>query len=245
MDLTELGLTAKEALFYQELVAHGPQTVKTLSASTKEQRTNCYLILQELIDLELVERDDGKPVARFRPKHPNQLKRTLAREQQQLKRIDQNLTRALPELTSLYRLSTEQKGIAYFQGLEGYGAVHDDMNESSEVLSFISETIFGNQPKLYSLLQKKMKQRTDKHIPSRFLACRATKPFVRAAHLNRPGVEVRILEADLFTGEVTIYNDKVAFTTYKHNSLTTLVINDSVQAQTLRSIFEVLWQTQA
>lgn len=243
MDFTELGLSKKEAIFYKELLTHGPQTVKALSASTGEQRTNCYLILQALTQSELIERDDSKPIARFRAKHPDQLKRTLLRQQQQLRSISQSLSEALPELASLYRLSTQEQGIAYFQGLDGYEAVHDDMNNASEVLSFINETIFVHQPKVYDLLQKKMKQRSAKHIPSRYLACQVTKPFIHTAHLSRSSLQVRALPAELFDGEITIYGQKVALTTYTRGSITTLVITDPAQAQTFRAIFEVLWQT--
>ncbi len=239
---SRLSLKEKEALFYVELLTYGPQTVKTLSMKTGEQRTNCYLILESLIEQSLVERDESKPVARFRAAHPSNLRRLAIAKQKEATDHVRDLATVLPDLTSLYRLTTEKEGISYFTGPQAYEAVLEDMAHVDEVLVFISKTIFLKQPKIYDLLQQKLSQRGKNKVRSRFLTCADSKPFVHTVHFNHSNMEVRATPADLFDGEIAIYNNKVVLTTYEVNTLTTLVITDPAQAQTFKSIFEMIWK---
>jgi sugar-specific transcriptional regulator TrmB len=241
MDLSKVGLSKKEEKFYKELLEHGPQTVRMLSERMDEQRTNCYLILDSLVELGLVKRDDLQSVTRFCATHPRSLQKLVLDKQKNLRETSQSIAQSIPELTSLYRLSTEKNGIAYFEGLKGYIAVHDDMYHTEELLIFISHTIFQRQPEIYDMVQKKIRGRGKNGVRSRFIACAATKPDLQAVNLNHPNTEVRATEAAIFDGEISIYDNKVVLTTYEKNKLKTLVITDPAQAQTFRAIFELVW----
>lgn len=243
MDLTQFGLTAKEARFYNELLQKGPLTARALSTLTGEQRTNCYLILDSLEQQQLVERDDLHAVLRFRAKDPNNLRQILFKKQQEIQIVNKNLTKSLSKLSALYKLTTERQGIAYFEDIEGYRAVQEDMLSANSVQSFISETIVLQRPDIYDLVKKYVRLRSSHNIYSQFLACRASAIGIRNDHLKQPNVEVRIMNTETFDGEITLYGKKIALTSYEKERLSTLVITDTAQLKTFRAIFQAVWDT--
>lgn len=241
MDLTQFGLTAKEALFYNELISKGPMTVKALSAANKEQRTNCYVILKSLESQQLVERDDLHAVLRFRAKDPANLRNILAKKQSEVQIVNKNLTQSLPKLQALYKLTTEVQGVAYFEDVEGYKAVQDDMLTANTVKSFISDTIVHERPDMFGIIKKYVQLRSDNQVKSYFLSCSDIALAMRSDHLRYPNVEVRSVNTDIFDGEITIYNNKIALTSYEKQRLSTLVISNDAQLKTFLSIFEAVW----
>lgn len=245
MDLTLIGLTSKESRFFNELLLRGPSTVRQLEKLTGEQRTNCYMILKSLEQHSLVERDDFYAVLRFKAKDPHHIRKLLAAKQAEIQGVNKYLTKTLPKLNSLYRLTTEQRGIAYFNDLEGFRAVHEDMLlATGTVQSFISETIVKEQPELYQTIVKQyVAKRAQNGTKSQFIACRATAPHLQAAHFTQPGIEVRVLDADIFDGEITIYGEKVALTSYRRGALQTIIVHDKTLARTFRAIFGACWKT--
>jgi sugar-specific transcriptional regulator TrmB len=247
MDLTLLGLNHKESQFYNHLLQRGPMAVKELESLTGEQRTNCYVILKALEDQNLVVRDDLHAVLRFCANDPQIIRKILLEKQADIQNVNKYLTKSLPKLSSLYRLTTEQQGVAYFNDIDGLRVVHEDMLAAGgPVRSFISETIAQDQPALYeSLVKQSVAKRSRLGITSQFIACKATEPYLSKVHFKQPGIEVRVLDAALFDGEVTIYGHKVALTSYKAGALQTIVMNDKALARTFRSIFEACWNSAA
>jgi|GEM_PF-4952319 len=245
MDLTLLGLTPKESRFYNELLQRGPSTVKELEKLTGEQRTHCYVILKSLEHRRLVVRDDFYAVLKFRANDPQIIRKLLADKQAEMQSVSKQLTKSLPKLSSLYRLTTEQRGVAYFNDIDGFRAVYQDMLATKgPVRSFISETIVHDQPELYeTLIKQYVAKRSRLGVASQFIACKATQPYLSKAHFKQPGVEVRVLDdADLFDGEITLYGDKIALTTYTEGALHTIVINNKALAQTFGAIFQTSWE---
>ncbi len=242
MDFTQFGLTAKEARFYNELLLKGPLTVRSLSTITEEQRTNCYLILGSLEKQKLVERNDLHAVIRFQAKDPNALRRILAKQQEEIRNVNNILTKSLPKLSALYKLTTERQGIAYFEDIEGYQAVHEDMLSADTVQSFISETIVRERPDTYAIVKKYVRRRANNGTLSYFLACPASVANIRNDHLVQKNVEVRTMDTDTFDGEITLYGKKIALTSYEKQRLNTLVITDVAQLRTFRAIFQTAWE---
>lgn len=242
MDLTILGLTVKESRFYNELLKRGPQTVRELERLTGEQRTNCYSILKSLEDCNLVVRDDLYAVLKFKANDPQLIRKLLAEKQSEMQNVNKYLTESLPKLKSLYRLTTEQRGIAYFTDAEGFRAVYEDMLAAKKPLrSFVSETIVQEQPALYeSIITQHVAKRSKLGISSQFIACAATAPHLSKAHFKQPGIEVRVLDASVFDGEITLYGDKVALTSYREG-LQTIVLSDKAMTRTFQAIFEACW----
>jgi sugar-specific transcriptional regulator TrmB len=244
MDLTQLGLSPKESRIYNELLMHGPATVRELGEMVGEQRTNCYLILRSLEKRQLVVRDGLQPILKFRVADPRTLKTLLAQRQIEIQGVSNMLTKSMPKLASLYRLTTERQGLAYFNNAEGLQAVHDDMLAVGDtVRSFISETIVQNQPGVYrTLIKESVAKRSRLGVASQFIACKATEPYLTQSHFTHDKVAVRVLDADIFDGEITIYGDKLALTSYAKGSLQTIVVSDPALATTFRAIFESCWK---
>lgn len=243
MDLTLFGLTPKESSFYNELLSRGPQTVRELERITGEQRTNCYAILKSLETYNLVVRDDLYAVLKFKANNPKFIRQLLVEKQSKLRSVNEYFTEMLPRISSLYRLTTEQQGVSYFTDIEGFRAVNEDMLAASGMVrSFISETIVREQPKLYeTMITQYVAKRGKLGIRSQFIACTATARYLTNPHLKQPYVEVRVLDEDIFDGEITLYDNKIVLTSYKRGALQSLVLNNDALAQTFRAIFETCW----
>lgn len=245
MDFTIFGLTKKQSAVLDNLLLYGPQTVRDVSMRIKEQRTNCYALLEQLVDQELVERDTSLPVTRYQAASPQYLRKGIIKKQEELKNANSYLTKILPELTSLHQLTTKRQGLAYFQTLKGYAAMLDDMASSTtEVLVLASHTNIERHPMAYEILQKKLAKRSQQKVNTKLIFSLATQhKRTELQDLKSKGIDARIhYEIPLIDGEIAIYNESIAFTSYD-TQLRTLVVNDSLLTVTFRSIFQALWLT--
>lgn len=244
MDLTILGITKKQSLILEELLTHGPQTVREISTRISEQRTNCYLLLERLVEQELVERDAGQPVMKYKITDPRHFRKHITRQQEDLKNANNYITKILPELTSLYRLTTRHQGLSYFQSLKGYAAVLDDMaNTPTEVLVIGSDTILEKQPAAYRLLQEKIQQRYERGISTKLIFSNTNPHPPNKSRLESLGFEIRANEhIPYLDSEIAIYSNRVALTNYDE-SLKTLVANDKSLVTSFTSLFHALWAT--
>lgn len=242
MDYTQLGLSEKESMFYNQLITKGPLTVKMLSVITGEQRTNCYIILNSLEDKKLIDRDDLHSVLRFYVKDPTNLKSLLIEKQNNLNNVNKNLTHYLPKLQSLFKLSTQNQGVSLFEDLAGYQAVQEDMLDAKTIKSFISHSIPIYQPEVFKITQQYVKLRCSNNIKSYFLTCPKNPVKNMSGHLMHENIEVKLAPNCMFEGEITIYKHKIALTSYNKERLSTIVINDQAQLKTFQSIFSFIWE---
>ncbi|MEO8863346.1 MAG: helix-turn-helix domain-containing protein [Candidatus Saccharimonadales bacterium] len=147
-----IGLNDKQKKLYLHLLENGALTASQLADELKEQRTNIYLITDELVALDLIERNTRQPVARFMAANPARLQQLIAKQQQDLAVSAKQLRKILPELQGRYVLSSQKPGFAYYEGIKGYGLALDDMIRSGqEVCVFGSSNVSVARPDAWTL----------------------------------------------------------------------------------------------
>ncbi|MDQ3159048.1 MAG: hypothetical protein M3P98_02860 [bacterium] len=238
--LKQFGLNEKEANVYLILLENKAITVAQLAKLAKESRTNTYMILDKLLEMKLVVGDDSK-VKRFNAVDPNQLNAVLVERQQELKRISAELRSALPSLSSKYRLAHHKPGVIYTEGLEGFKESLEDVERTGkEVLIIPSDTSVKNA-EAFSMLLKALQKRKVKGVKSRIILHEDGRQYKNIEKWPKErGVEVRFLGERAYEGEVVVYGDKCLFVTYAPELINTTITN-KVIAETMRSLFENIW----
>ena len=243
--LKSLGLNDKQRKLYLYLLENGAVNASKIAQDLGEQRTNVYLITESLEQKGLVEKDESSPVVLFRATDPERLQRLMTEKQKQLAGSATELKRALPELKGLYHLNTASDGLAYFEGLKGYEAALEDMIRSkSEVCVFGASNVSGARPDAWSILQKKLGERSLAKVPTRILFEESLRETTDIASRKRQKMQVRFWGNSVFAGEVAIYGSTVVLTTYDEK-LISLVIKNSDIAATMQAIFDTAWVTPA
>jgi sugar-specific transcriptional regulator TrmB len=138
IDLSAAGLTKTEAKCYLALLEKQEWKPAELARYVQESRTNCYKLLDKLVEYGLAERFDKAKKLHYRAANPTQLlvrSRELraAREaaEKELEVETQNLTQ------EFYKIN-EQPGVQYFQGETEIKQIFEAIADSKEEVVFIN-----------------------------------------------------------------------------------------------------------
>lgn len=237
----DLDLNEKQQALYMHVLEKGAKTASELATELREQRTNIYLIAEELEELGLVQRDQSQPVVRFTAANPTRLQQLMREKQKKLASTVTELNKNIPELVALYHLNNEDQGMAYFEGLKGYTAALEDMiRTKKEVCVFAASNVSRARPDAWNVLQRKLDERARNKVKTKLLFEKGLDETRQRERRKKQKIEVRHWGKAPFDGEVAIYGATVVLTTYDEK-LISLVIKNAAIAATLQSIFDTAW----
>ncbi|MBI4146368.1 hypothetical protein HY489_03455 [Candidatus Woesearchaeota archaeon] len=142
--LEAFGLTTKEAKIYLALLELGESTVLRLSEVTGINRTTLYDILKALARKGIIGTTDKEKIKYFSPAKPTVLLDALKRRQQAVER-------ALPELIRRTATLGAKPKIQFYEGKEGIDAVHQDVLSAKNIRAYGSFSIIDKAAKYQSL----------------------------------------------------------------------------------------------
>jgi HTH-type transcriptional regulator, sugar sensing transcriptional regulator len=242
-DLQQLGLSAKEAEVYLSLLKLGPATVRRLIEVTGYKRGDLHYVLDKLEKRKLVYRRPERNRFVVQAESPWRLRELLQSQAEVLSETEKQLQSLLPNLTSQFVLSTEKPSIRYLEGLEGMKQLYDEIVlDKKELLLFTSD---------YDRDDKELNEVINKAIKQQFRAgikVRALVPYFPEldssyfSYTKKHGIKSRVLPRQNFVldSQIAIWGDKVAMTSIKDQIVTTVIDNKNI-AQTMRTIFELIW----
>src|SRR3989344_4177214 len=103
--LIKAGLTADQAKVYETLLHNGPLPAGEVSKKTALKRGWTYTLLEELIGLGLVEKQEGSNrVLRFSANHPMALKEFAEAKERQARDAQTTLDAVMKQMVSDYNL---------------------------------------------------------------------------------------------------------------------------------------------
>lgn len=239
--IKSLGLNEKEAKAYLFILENGSVPASLISQKIGESRTNTYMITDALQKQGLVEYDDSQPVRRFIANDPVSLQKVLSSRHQQLRQQNSALQTILPQLSSLYQLGQHRPGVVYFEGIEGFKALLKDMSKGDDEVSIIGSNDIPESREIREILLKGTAKRKQKGIKSRIIFYEDAKNWSDITSFQKRGFEVRFWGKTLTKGEIAMYANKVALTTYEPNLIVT-VLTDQIMADTFSTLFETIWQ---
>lgn len=138
IDLSAAGLTQTEAKCYLALLEKKEWKPAELARYVRESRTNCYKVLDKLVDYKLAERFDKDKKLHYRTTNPAHLLE-LARELRTARDAsEKELETETRRLIHTFYKTHEQPGVQYFQGESEIQKIFETIAGSKEEVVYIN-----------------------------------------------------------------------------------------------------------
>ncbi|NLZ74433.1 hypothetical protein GX917_00795 [Candidatus Falkowbacteria bacterium] len=243
--LKNIGLTDKEAAIYLELLRIDKSSVLNLSKKTNILRTSIYPILDTLLEKGLVSEIKVGKKTYFQAEPPERIGAYI--ESQKIRLEEQSLLAGeyIPQLKSLSRQSGEKPIVKIYEGREGIFLANEESfgygkRDKDDIAYFIYpfdllENLFSEQE-----IKKSRAQRIRKKIKSQ--AIYTYSKGERPASENSVRLKVDYKKYPIKC-DVSIFKDTIKINTLS-KSLSSLVIKSQDIADTLKSLFEIAFDSQ-
>jgi predicted transcriptional regulator len=258
--LQKFGLTSNEIKVYLEVLKLDESSPFELAHLTGIPRTTVYDILMTLSlkGLVTLTQSDGftKQQTRIRAKNPSTLRSILRQKQKDLTSLEIDVMDILPQLKNDFQKQDANADFQFYPGIDG--AVKVMTNDYLKDVS-LPVAAFENLMPMDSFGRHQMNQsvaQTTKHQLNQGTYFREIVPLTDwAKHvltyqfLRDPDYliarETRYVENPVFdlNQRITIQGNRICITCTKDAEAWGLVLNSPSLANTLRAIFEVIWQT--
>ena len=240
--LSEFGLNSNQIAVYTALLQLGSADIQTISRKSSTKRTTTYSILDTLTQMGLVTFTQKGAHREYIAEDPKKIPLVLDKEVQQLKARQESITKALPELASIYNAHATKPKIRFYDGIEGIKQVFEETLQvpvGTETLAYSSaESIHSF---LGDYVPSYLARRVAGGITQRAIA--EDSPAARE-HLKNDAQELRqtVLvdkERFPFSNEINIFGNKLFIASYR--DLLAVVIESEEIARTQKAIFELAW----
>lgn len=244
--LLGLGLTKVQSEILDCLLQNGPQKASDIAKKTKRPRGVAYKGLEELIDLGLAIKKEGKlGVTMFAAEHPSNLAGVLEHREHELEKIKKSFTASLPDLVSAYNLISNKPGVRFYEGEEGLKKVLDDtLTSKTEICLLLDKETLNKEDEFKEANDIYKKKREKLGIKKKILRIGA-EPFHEPStgldyekitdirYLNRPAVP--------FKSSIQIYDNKISFQVINQGQIISIIIDDKNIYEMNKFIFDCLW----
>lgn len=238
MSLTNIlknwGLSENEAKVYLAALELGQATVISLARKSLVKRTTIYTVIEELKAKGLVTETKKGTKTYFVAEDPEKLKEL---EEERLKDLEQSL----PELKSIFNLMPGKPKVKFYEGVAGLKAVYEDTIKGQDDIVAFSDFEYMLKSMDNKHMMNYVNRRAAKGISFKGIM-RRSKAVDEYMPLNaRQKREIKFLPQADFSTEINIYGDKVAMMSFREN-LVGVIIEDKNIAETLRIVWQNLWQ---
>lgn len=242
LELTNLGLSEKEATVYLALLELSPAAVQDVAVRAGVNRTTTYLLVDALMRRGVVSTTTHGKKQLFVAEPPERLLTVLRLQRRELEEKERELLVAIPLLNALHNSRKEKPQIRYFEGAEGVRTVREMLSEESgECVQIVP--IDGSES-VTEILDRRVDHFDDlraENVPFRSLMVMANPDPDRVPRL--PNAQMRVIDAAEFPvrAEITVRGSTVLLFSYKSNLLSVIVKSEEF-AETLRALFNLAWR---
>lgn len=231
--LQRLGLNDKEAKMYLACLELGSASVQEIAEKSGVKRTSIYNFLEDMKARGFIsEVRHGKRILLV-PEDPHVL---LKKAEEQRKHLEE----ALPEFMSIYNRPGEKPKVRFYQGVEGLKRIYEDTLTAGETIYEISD-----YERMFETIEQDWmwnypKYRAEKDIKAYSIAKEGLQAEKVRAKDEEQLRETRFVKDVNFETEINIYGDKVAMLSFRR-PYAGVIIEDKAIAQTLRSMWRIIW----
>jgi len=243
-NLEKIGLSPTQAIIYDCLVRNGASTAGRISRLSSIQRSTVYVVLDELITLQLVQKDLTKKVTRFSITNPHQLHLLIAQKNEAAKIAQQELLEIDEQLKQEYAIQSGQPGVRFYSGVQGLKNLYTDINASPIDSLLIIRSNQQAEPEMIDIIRDQVERQVRQGIKVKVINSSADYKLTANLHLDEARLtERRVIPAEVFANpaQIIIYADKIAFTTYRQPNITVVIEHKDI-AETLRSLYSYVWK---
>lgn len=250
--LMSLGLTEKEAKLYITLLEIGPNPVSSIARKAGITRTTAYASLEHLKARGLVSTIEQGGIQQFAPVNPKKLEEFAKKDAEAAQKAYEAMKGIVPELKKLTGDLVLAPKVKYYEGVEGVKTIYLDSIDTLKELPKKNRIkyVYSSAPEVSSDLRHflddfiHMREKDGIMVRGIFPNNKKTEEYKAKVHLSY--TDVRLLPSDIHfkvESEISIYADKVALVSLKHDRLHGLIIESPEIASTQRIIFELAWRT--
>lgn len=236
--LEQIGLNPTQGKAYTAVITSGQITPPQLATKIGITRTNAYEVLDQLLQLGVIERLEGKKLI-YRALNPVALEQLAERKRHDALAHEQKLRAAMPELLNYFYTFSEQPGVRFFQGKQGITDVYEDMLRTRQTIYFLRTT--ADDPFMSIDFYKRFhQQRTKLGITSVALMPKvgdASDPVSMD-----PGLFTRTwFRPEDYTApvEIAVYGNKVSMISFGEEAMATIIESPQI-AEAMRQIMQLL-----
>ncbi len=243
-ELKKIGLSDKEAKIYLTSLSRGPETAPTLAKLSNIVRPTAYVIIEGLLKKGLMSSFVKEKKTYFVAESPEHLLSVLRLQKQEIEEKEREFSKLLPELSAMANIKGEKPKVRVFEGKEGLKAVIESILKSK------TKMIYSIVPadELFELFpQEEHKSvmaspRVQKNIKAKLIYTSKKGRIYKSKDPENLRDAVYIDEKKFpFKCGIDIYDHHLAFYSYK-GAIMGVVIENEDMAETMRTIFDMLWQ---
>lgn len=237
--LEKFGFDKKEAKLYLALLELGEGTIQDMSRKSGLKRTTVYNTIDSLKKRALISSTIRGKKTLYLAEDPRTINNNLEEKKAMLNKI-------MPELLSITNFLEKKPTIKYFEGIDGIKEIYKDILNypGQENLAWWSESyeVFGEN----FFYEYYLPLRIKKKILSRVIT--QDNKYWRKIQKNDTKelrqIKLAPLNARLFELEISLYgNSKIGIMSFQEKF--GLIIESRALYNTLKSIFELQWQSLA
>jgi len=240
--LQEIGLTDKEAKVYLAALELGPQPVQEISKKAGVNRATTYVMIESLAKRGLMSSFDKGKKRFYTAEEPDRLMNVVRTEKEELKQKEDMISKLLPELMAVSALSEEHPRVRYFEGREGSRDIMRDIIDSGVKETFVIVDI-DEYNKVYSEYDfaEEKKEMVDKNIISNEITITSSRESLKLKPSDNYRLQLVPREKFNFSGEMIIYDKKVAMLAYR-GMVMAVIVESPEMNKMIKSIFDILWK---
>jgi sugar-specific transcriptional regulator TrmB len=231
--LEKIGLNEKEASVYLAVLELGTASVMSIAQKAGLKRPTTYLVLDDLQAKGLVGEVPQSKKTLYTAQTPENLLNDLRRKQELV-------TRALPELLAIHNQKQEKPQVQLFRGTEGLRQVYEKMFSAKQVSFFCTLQEAG---KAFPDVPKRFKQLAqEKKIVMREIVTQSSVDIAHARWVEN-AYEIRTIPKESeFLTDNALFDDSVAFLSFEPYPFVVLITSKGI-VTSLKTLFELAWQS--
>ena len=240
--LKKLGLSDSQARTYLSLIKLGQATPAQITELTQESRTNTYMILDRLVEMNLAEEFKKGKKKHFKPSHPSNLEKLAEEVKHSAAEVEADIKNNMPKILSHFYAFTEKPGIRMLEGEEGFMEVYKDTLREKKDIYFLRSTkdldrmgaqFFHSYKKKRSFLGIKTHAYTQ--------ITKEGRDYQKDDEINK--MERHWLPKGAYTApvEIDVYGDKVAFIVFGEETMSAIIQSPSI-AESMRQLLQMIEQ---
>ena len=244
--LQQIGLNEKEAVIYEFILKRGTvsarEILKNVGKAIKTTRSNLYNVLAGLKKKGLLAEKRKKDKNVFEIESPAVLFSLFSEMTKRTEQAQKNLSAIMPELSSLYNLTTQKPVVRFFEGIEGIKRVLDD-SLTSKTIIYTYADIEAIVKYIDKINKDYVKKRDELGIKKRavIIDSKFARNYLKDYHIET--TDIRFIDHKLypFSSVVQIYQKKISYITLSNKGMIGVIIEDPNIYQLNKSIFEYVW----
>lgn len=238
-DLEDVGLSEKEARVYLASLEMGPATAEKLAKQAEVNRSTTYVQLESLMKKGLMSMHEEGKKTYFTPESPEHLKRMLSMQKTEMGAREDALKDLLPDLLEQYKSAGERPVVRFFPGKEGITAVREEILAMKEKkLSVLFASNMMSEIYTEKEADEYTKRREALNILSK--AIYTDESFFKRKTRDKL-TEGRYLPNMSLSTCMRLWDNKVGLFSLE-GSVFAIVIESVHMANTMKKIFDFLWQ---